>query len=253
MQPLPHISNTVRFFVDPAALAAGSTAHSELIHQWTRVLRLRVGAELLLLDGVGMAYHVVLTALDAKKASWDIIASGVAPGEPHQELTLCAALIRPERFEWLLQKSVELGVTRIIPLICERTRAEASSTLNKHARWQRIVTEAAEQACRGKIPELHHAFPLKEIRVPASDQVFWLHEGSDTQPLRQLLASPMRPTWVISGPEGGFSPDEQRWLHAQPGWQASGLGKRILRAETAPLVAATLIMAAGGAFDDGVA
>lgn len=253
MQPLPSLSNTVRFFVDPAAIAAGSTTQSELIHQWTRVLRLRVGAELLLLDGTGMAYHVVLTALEVKKASWNIIASGAATGESRQELTLCAALIRPERFEWLLQKSVELGVTRIIPLLCDRTRAEASSTHNKHARWQRIVIEAAEQACRGKIPELHHAVPLKEIRVPSQDQVFWLHEGSGTRPLRQLLTPELIPTWVISGPEGGLSPAEQQWLQAHTGWHASGLGTRILRAETAPLVAATLILAAGGAFDDGVA
>ena len=253
MQPTSRLSNTVRFFVDPASIAAGSTSDADLLHQWQRVLRLRVGAELLLLDGAGMASHVVLTLLDTKKANWKIISTLPASGEPIQHLTICAALIRPERFEWLLQKSVEIGVTRIIPIICERTRAESSSTSNKFARWQRIVTEAAEQACRGKIPELTTALALKDIRTPQSDQVFWLHEGTGTLPLRQLLPTQPAPVWVISGPEGGFSPDEQHWLGRQPGWHATGLGSRILRAETAPIVAATVILATRGAYDEGAA
>jgi 16S rRNA (uracil1498-N3)-methyltransferase len=200
-----------------------------------------------------MAYHVVLTHLDPKKASWDIVSSAAATGEPVQHVTICASLIRPERFEWLLQKSVEIGVTRIIPIICDRTRAESSSTQNKFSRWQRIVTEAAEQSCRGKIPELAPALALKEIRIPPADQVFWLHEGKGTLPLRQLLPTQRAPVWVFSGPEGGFSPDEQLWLSGQSGWHATGLGARILRAETAPIVAATLILAARGAYDDGAA
>lgn len=251
MDGMPQLPNTVRFFVHPASIDARCTTDADLIHQWQRVLRLRIGADVLLLDGAGTQAHVVLTELTPKLARWEQRATAPAGGEPTQHVTLCASLIRPERFEWLLQKSVELGVSRIVPLLCERSRVEAPVTANKRARWQRIVTEAAEQACRGILPELSDPMRLSDLSMPATDQVFWLHEGLDTRPLRLLVPSQAAPVWIVSGPEGGFSPTEQHWMHQQPGWLAAGLGARILRAETAPLVAATLILAARGAFDDG--
>jgi 16S rRNA (uracil1498-N3)-methyltransferase len=251
MDGIPQLPNTVRFFVDPASIDAGSTTDAELIHQWQRVLRLRIGADLLLLDGAGMQVHVVLTELSPKIARFEKRITTPASGEPTQHITLCAALIRPERFEWLLQKSVELGVSRIVPLLCERTRVEAPVTANKQTRWQRIVTEAAEQSCRGKLPVLSAPLRLTNLSMPPTDQVFWLHEGLATRPLRLLVPPLAAPVWIVSGPEGGFSPTEQQWMHQQSGWHAAGLGARILRAETAPLVAATLVLAARGAFDDG--
>ena len=131
MDGMPQLPNTVRFFVDPASIDAGSTTDADLIHQWQRVLRLRIGADVLLLDGAGMQVHVVLTELTAKLARWEQRATAPAGGEPTQHVTLCAALIRPERYEWLLQKSVELGVSRIVPLLCERSRVDAPVTANK--------------------------------------------------------------------------------------------------------------------------
>ena len=250
METTPRLSNTVRFFVNAASIATGSTTDAELIHQWLRVLRLRVGAQLLLLDGAGTQYHVVCTELTPKVARWETQTTAPAGGEPDQHITICAALIRPERFEWLLQKSVELGVSRIIPLQCERTRTESSGSASKQARWQRIVTEAAEQSCRGVLPVLNAPMRLIDLSPPSTDQIFWLHEGQGTQPLRQIIPLDLAPVWVLSGPEGGFSPNEQQWMSSH-GWHAAGLGSRILRAETAPLVAATLILAARGAFDDG--
>jgi hypothetical protein len=175
MDGMPQLPNTVRFFVDPASIDAGSTTDVDLIHQWQRVLRLRIGADVLLLDGAGMQVHVVLTELTAKLARWEQRATAPAGGEPTQHVTLCAALIRPERYEWLLQKSVELGVSRIVPLLCERSRVDAPVTANKRARWQRIVTEAAEQSCRGILPDSVICLCRRQIRCFGSMRD-WIHD-----------------------------------------------------------------------------
>lgn len=243
------LSNTRRFFVDPALPQRGTTSDSELVHQWQRVLRLRSGDELVLLDGQGSAYRIQLTALDAKSARWQVIDQQPAGGEPQTHITLAAALIRPERYEWLLQKATEIGVAAYVPVICERTRADAGVTPNKLHRWQRIIAEAAEQSCRGQLPTLAAATPLSALPVPADAQVYWLHEGTGTQPLRTIARNTSGPIWILSGPEGGFSPAECAALTAHPTWHACGLGSRILRAETAPLVAATMLLAAAGDFD----
>lgn len=243
------LSNTRRFFVDPALPAAGSTNHAELVHQWHRVLRLVPGDELVLLDGIGTAFRIRLSTLSAKTATWDIVERMPASGEPTLHVTLAAAVIRPERYEWLLQKATEIGVAAFVPLLCERTRVDAGVTPNKLTRWERIISEAAEQSCRGTLPTLAPAIRLTDLIVPPDAAVYWLHEGSGTQPLRHIPAVPGRPIWILSGPEGGFSPAEQAWMAQQPDWHATGLGQRILRAETAPLVAATMLFAASGDFD----
>ena len=99
------------------------------------------------------------------------------------------------------------------------------------------------------LPQLAPAVALTDLRVPAEAQVYWCHEGAGTRSLRQLSCDATRPAWLISGPEGSFSPNELVWLGRQVTWQAAGLGTRILRAETAPLVAATILLAQAGDFD----
>lgn len=244
------IANTQRFFVDATIIHAGTTTDADLVHQWSRVLRVRVGDMLLLLDGQGQAAQVEITAITPKHATWHVRDIMPAGGEPALHVTLAVSLIRPERFEWLLQKATEIGVSAVVPILAEHSRHEGDVSAHKITRWQRILREAAEQACRGIIPQLMPAVALRTLAIPAAAQVYWCHEGTGTRPLRHVPCDVSRPAWVITGPEGSFSHQELTWLQQQP-WQAVGLGARILRAETAPLVAATLLLAQTGAFDGG--
>lgn len=243
------IANTHRFFVDAITFAAMTTTDSDLVHQWSRVLRLRVGQNLLLLDGAGKSAVVCLTQLTAKHASWQVVAVGETIGEPRLQLTLAVALIRAERFEWLLQKATEIGVCAIVPVIADRSVSVGDVSATKRVRWQRIIREAAEQSGRAIVPQLAPPVALTDVRVPVAAQVYWCHEVTGTPPLRRLLCDVTRPVWLISGPEGSFSRNELAWLERQSTWQAVGLGARILRAETAPLVAATMLLAQAGDFD----
>lgn len=246
---MPKIANTYRFFLPAAVIQAGTTSDADIVHQWGRVLRIQPGQRMLLLDGDGHGFEVDITIIDKKHARWAIVEQQVLVGEPTLHITLASAIIRPERFEWMLQKATEIGVTRVVPIIADRSRGEVESAKGKHERWQRIIREAAEQSCRAVLPELTAPVPLRALQVPADAACLWLHEGHGTQPLRHHLQQPQRALWIVTGPEGGFSDDETAWMSTQPGWYASGLGQRILRAETAPLVAATIALATYGEFD----
>ena len=243
------IANTHRFFVDVTTFAAGTTTDANLVHQWSRVLRLRVDQHLMLLDGLGQAAVVRITELTPKRASWQVVDSFVATGEPRLHVTLAVSLIRAERFEWLLQKATEIGVCAVVPIIADRSVSDGDVSPTKRERWQRIIREASEQSCRGILPQLAPPVALTDMCVPPEAQVYWCHEGPGTRPLWQLPCDATRPAWLISGPEGSFSPNELAWLGRQSTWQSAGLGTRILRAETAPLVAATILLAQAGDFD----
>lgn len=264
------IANTYRFFVPPAVLAGASPgdpvalADSDLAHQMGRVLRLRAGSRVLLLDGLGMVCTVRLTSLGRSEVAGEIEACAPAGGEPAQDLVLYGSLLRAERFEWLLQKGTEIGFGRFVPLPWSRTQAADRERLsaNKQQRWQRIIREAAEQACRGRLPALDmrlldgQSFAAACATAATADQALLLWEG-DTWPapghaqepptptLRQHLATldtpPTGTIAVLSGPEGGITRQELTTAH-EHGIMPVSLGPRILRAETAPLVAAAALL-----------
>ena len=232
-------------------------ADSALAHQLGRVLRLGPGDHVLFLDGQGAACDVTLTALGRDEVRGQVTRRTVAPGEPPFTLTLYLPLIRPERFEWALQKSVELGVSHLVPLVCARARATDHPDARRLERWQRIVREAAEQACRGLLPTVAAPTPfavacaqaataelalfLWEGEAPSLRAISTAHRGSS--PASEVPTTRARPATiaVLSGPEGGFSPTELALAHAQ-GLQPVSLGPRILRAETAPIAAAAFLM-----------
>jgi 16S rRNA (uracil1498-N3)-methyltransferase len=242
-----------RFFVDPQILKAqaiiltGSQAH-----QVQNVLRLRPGDRVILLDNCGLACEAQLTGYGAKGAIFEPLHSWPASGEPRLHLTLYPALLKGERFEWVLQKGTELGIERFVPLVCSRNVvADQQAIHQKRERWERIIREAAEQAGRARLPELGQSLTfLDAIReMPAGESgradgegvrlIAW--EGERATGLRAVLsqcnfASESR-IKVFVGPEGGFTEDEVR-LAWDSGVRPVSLGPRILRAETAGLVVA---------------
>lgn len=249
-------SNTYRFFVESGALQGRELQidDSELAHQLGTVLRLRAGERVVLLDNSGWQYTVALGLVERGRVAGIVERKELAGGEPRTKITLYVALMRAERFEWVLQKGTELGVSAFVPLICERSTVADADGLSehKHERWRRIIREAAEQSRRGKLPRLAPAVLLPAACDQAAKRgtALLLWEGGNVPSLRHVLqaadragAAPAQPFSValFSGPEGGFSPQEFETA-ARYGMIAVTLGPRTLRAETAPLAATSAIL-----------
>jgi 16S rRNA (uracil1498-N3)-methyltransferase len=240
------MKNTYRFFVQPSAFSGDAVlvADADLARQLGRVLRLGPGDRVLLLDGLGEACEVELRELGRDMVAGRVLRRAPAAGEPPYALTLYLALLRPERFEWALQKAVELGAARIVPVQFARSLATERADERRLERWRRIVREAAEQACRGRLPVVEPpvAFAAACAAAGQAELPLLLWEG-EAPPLRELLrrAGPAPASVaILSGPEGGIAPEELT-AAAERGIMAASLGPRTLRAETAPIAAAAAL------------
>lgn len=232
-----------RFFLTPEQLQPESFFLPEQIaHQVSKVLRLAPGEQILLLDNVGSEYLATLTAVDRHKVQVKINGRQPAGGEPQVHLTLYQSLLKLDKFEWVLQKGTELGVSCFVPVITQRSVVHEPSP-NKLARWQRIALEAAEQCRRGRVPVI--APPIKLAEAFAGGETLKLlpweadqhHALADYLPKRSQLAK----VALFIGPEGGWS-EEEVALAQTHAIAPITLGQRILRAETAALVAISLVM-----------
>jgi 16S rRNA (uracil1498-N3)-methyltransferase len=236
-----------RFFVEPNLLQGEIVElPPETAHQVRTVLRMGAGDRLLLLDNLGEQMEAELTAVTRRQVTVRLITRQPAAGEPQLKLTLYQSLLKKDNFEWVLQKGTELGVSRFVPLLTERTIvSERAIKPNKLARWQRILTEAAEQCRRARIPELAPAQTFAEaLAVPARPPFALIPAMGAATGLLEVLngRSPLpNPIALFIGPEGGFSPEEISQAQAQ-GLIPVSLGPRTLRAETAALAAVTLVV-----------
>jgi len=209
-----------------------------LVHQLHTVLRL------------GQAFTVELIELSRKEATGNVLDAQPVQGEPPIPLTLYQCTLKADKFEWVLQKGTELGVTRFVPIISQRSIVRpASALLKKYDRWQTIIREAAEQCRRGRLPTLEE--PLTWDRAVASAQgerfLAW-EESEHSSRLGLALAQQSQCKQAINllvGPEGGLTAEEMASASAL-GWQVVSLGPRILRAETAALAAVTVVMSQMG-------
>lgn len=234
-----------RFFVAAEAITGDAAVLTgEQAHQIINVLRLKCGDQVVLLDDTGYEYEVEITALDRTIVEAKIIGKQRGVGEPATTVMLYQALIKPDRFEMVLQKVVELGVSRIWPFVSERCVAGMPSPA-RLGRWQSIIREAAEQSRRAILPVLYEpmSFELLCKESPVPGIILWEEEKS--LGLSQVLRSPpfqqSRLVRVFVGPEGGFTSAEIV-MARQRGVAPVSLGKRILRTETAGLVAVSAIM-----------
>ncbi len=232
---------TPRLFVDQSL-----SAHSQITidgagaQYLSRVLRTRVGHQVVLFDGSGREFCAQIIAV-GRRAITARLDEGIEPATEspiHTTLGLC--LSKGDRFEWAVQKATELGVSEIQPLLSERVDfAIPADRIGKRiAHWQQIAVSACEQSGRVKVPRLQTPKPALEwVSMIAADEK-WVLDGAadhtslpDSQP--QTIA-------VLVGPEGGLTDSE---VSAAQGsrFRALRLGPRILRTETAPVVALTLI------------
>jgi 16S rRNA (uracil1498-N3)-methyltransferase len=202
----------------------------------------------IVLNNGGQAFRVRLEDIRPAAVTGIILDEIILTGEPKTHLTLFIGLTQREKFEWVLQKGTEVGVSAFIPLITRRTLVrEIETAHNKQGRWQRIVQEAAEQCGRGRIPEVHLPLELPQALDypwpgPTLRLVAWENETQNG--LRQILQHlPVTPQQValMIGPEGGLSLDEVTQAQ-EAGWVTCSLGTRILRMETAAIVGAALTL-----------
>ncbi len=233
-----------RFFVT-GPLAVGATVRIDaLAQQLAQVLRMQVGDEVVLLDGSGEEFRSRLAYLDRRAAAAEVLAATPCLAEPHSHLTLYQCSLKQDKFEWVLQKGTELGVSRFVPVISERSVVRpAAALLGKYPRWQTIVREAAEQCGRARVPQIAPplAWPAAVACFQGCGLLPW--EGAQSVPtLFTALQFCMRDSNEVSiviGPEGGIDEQEVQLALAH-GWRTVSLGPRILRAETAAVAAVSL-------------
>jgi len=238
-----------RFFVPSAWLETKHvTITGTLVHRLRNVLRLGPGDHVHLLDNSGWEHEVELTDVSSQRIEGRVVHKSLATGEPRTKITMYQALLKLNKFEWVLQKCTELGVVGFVPVITERcimgSLEDISNT--KTERWWRILMEAAEQSGRGRLPTLRPAvlFPAACDEAAKSGLTLIPWEEEKERSLRSVLQATERPPFSINllvGPEGGFTSDELAQAQRY-GAKPVTLGPRILRAETAGLVAASAIL-----------
>jgi 16S rRNA (uracil1498-N3)-methyltransferase len=239
-----------RFFVAADALAPGPAValRGEVAHQMARVLRLRPGERVILFDGSGREWEARLTEVTPAAVRGEIEAERRNEAEPRLRLTLCQAALKGDHMDYVLQKGTEVGVAAFVPLLTERTVARGIDE-HKLTRWRRIVREAAEQSGRAVVPTVAAARSLPEaVRALADRPALLLWEAERTTSLAEALrlaARPLTELAIIVGPEGGVTAREAGDAIAA-GAAPVSLGPRILRAETAGIVAASALLFAAG-------
>jgi 16S rRNA (uracil1498-N3)-methyltransferase len=237
-----------RLFVPPSRLAARQLTLTGPEHRHiARVLRARPGQAVTLFDGIGGEVDAEVVRVGDRETELALRGRREAPtvttGVP---LVLLAAIPRGARMDFLLQKTVELGVSRIVPVVMARSVVRPDA--GKQGRWQTIAQEAARQSGRADVPGVDAptalGAALADAALPARRFVIW--EGEKSRALGAALAgaAPVA-TALLVGPEGGFAPGEVDAARAA-GFVPAGLGPRILRVETAAMVAVALAQQALG-------
>lgn len=236
-----------RFFVAGPLLPGTTRQVDALAHQLAVVLRLNAGDTLHLFNGDGCEYLATLQHLAPRQATVAVLAARPALADPAFELTLFQCTLKQDKFDWVLQKGTELGVTRFCPVVSARSIVRPAAALHtKQSRWETIVREATEQCGRTQPPPIAAAVDWPPPPLPPGTAAFVAWEEADpTTPrlgdaVAARLSSPTTPFALLVGPEGGLLSREIEEL-LQAGWQPVSLGRRILRAETAAVAGLALL------------
>jgi 16S rRNA (uracil1498-N3)-methyltransferase len=230
------------FFVDEEINQSEYMLQGEDAKHITKSLRMTTGEELTLCSPSGTVHKSVIKEVCPDTVMVDILESNLSEAEPTVKVTLYQALPKGDKMELIIQKAVEIGVTKIVPMLSSRcvSRPDEKSLNKKIIRWQKIAKQAAMQSGRGIIPEIGKCLTFKDAVANAKgEKVIFYELGGES--VKSILKSTCEEISIFIGSEGGFSSEEVD-LVTKTGGKKATLGKRILRAETAPLVALTLIM-----------
>lgn len=236
-----------RFFVDYSGGDTITITNPDA-HHILHSLRMAVGEELTLTCR-GTDYFCAIEAATSDEVVCRILSSEESRSEPTISLTLYQALPKGDKFETIIQKSVELGATRIVPLISRRcvSRPDDKSFSKKLERYRKIALEAAKQSGRGIVPEIAPLMSWSEAVSDAvkADTAVICYENEGGKRFSEMTISDGQSVSLIIGSEGGFDEEEVRFAE-KSGITPIWLGNRILRCETAPLAAISIIMNISG-------
>jgi len=239
-----------RFFIDsPPPGSNLITITGTEAHHLRNVLRLKPGARIICCDGLGVEFDAQLEKIDAHAATALILDRRVGSIDPCR-VTMGQGVLTAQKMDLVVQKGTELGITTIVPFLSRHCTVREPAAA-KAQRWQRIAREACKQCRRAREPEILPPQTWNECLSQANKHdlsvIFWEKaQGGSLHELRDLIGQ-NRPTSLLFliGPEGGFAGEEIERAR-EKGFTCIGLGKRILRAETASLAAATLVQYLAG-------
>ena len=210
-------------------------------HHLVRVLRIKMGDALILFNGEGNEYTATLTAIENKHAIVNVMSEQPGQTESPLQLELGQGISRGERMDYTIQKSVELGVSKIVPLFTERCGVTLTDKRleNRLRHWRNVIISACEQSGRCIIPELATAQPLNTWLTQKRNGLKLVCDPNAEKGLSDLPKTEKQVT-VLIGPEGGLT-DEEMQQEKNADFIGFSLGPRILRTETAAVAAVSLL------------
>ena len=238
-----------RFFMAGTNIRGGMAIIRGRDAEHVRVLRLRPGEELIICDAQGTDYKCRLVSADPEQVEAEVIEVVPCPAEPSVAVTVLCGLPKGDKTDYIIQKCVEAGASEIVFFLSSRCVAKPETPEKKLERWQRIAEEAAKQSGRGIIPQVSWACEFAEALNIANQKELkiFLYETGEREGLDSVLEAnkEAKSVALITGPEGGFEQFEAD-LARIVGLHICSMGERILRCETAPVVATTAVMYATG-------
>ena len=209
------------------------------IHHITNVMRYKQG------DQIEVVYQEkvnLCTLTNIKPIELIINKIYEEKNEMNLKLTIAIGLVNEQKFDLIIQKLTELGVTKIIPVMMERSiiKIDKNKELKKKERWQKICKEASEQSHRLIVPEVSNIMTLQEVVKEENDIKLLCSLSNDTSPLDEYLNKDLNRMLFIIGPEGGITPKEELFL-TEHGFLKTTLSKRVFRVETAAIYVASII------------
>jgi 16S rRNA (uracil1498-N3)-methyltransferase len=213
---------------------------AEIAHRLHSVMRMQKGGQCFVFDASGNEYLAEITAIDKKSVSVGFVKQIMRESEPFVKLHLFPALFKKQRFEWMLEKCTELGVAGFHPVRSEHSILKEHGDAQSPERWDKILVSASEQSERALVPSVHSTQTLTNALVTAQGKIFVAAERSDSKEACPELQAGDDASLFI-GPEGGWSPEELALFTAAHATFLS-FGKRILRAETACIAGAAILL-----------
>ena len=228
-----------RFFVDAIRNGTAELRGDEARHL-TRVLRVEPGQRFEISDNQH-AYLAEIAEAKGERVVFHVV-EAIAGVPMPVRITLCAAIVKFDRFEWMIEKATELGVERILPVEATRTeRGLFEASRKRSERWARIARESSQQSRRAQIPEILPAVRLEQCLKEAAEHRYFLDEGAAPPLVREIPAERSDTVALLIGPEGGWM-EAERALAVSAGWCPVSLGPLVLRAETAAAAAIAVVI-----------
>lgn len=242
-----------RFFVDMPLSTSDLLALPEDVARHVQVLRMQPGDALTLFNGRGGQYEARLAELGRRSATVELGAFAAIEAEPPYRITLAQGIAGGDKMDWLIEKAIELGVSRIVPMGTARAvvRLAGERATRRQMHWQALVAAACEQCGRNRVPEVE---PPRELSAWLDTLPAALDDGElrlmlsprAAQPFDALpKQAPLAAVTLLIGPEGGLAPEEEAAATAR-GFTPIALGPRVLRTETAGIAVLAALAARWG-------